>query len=60
MHGETNIYIYIYKEYKYFQNDYIGGVKTKNKKTLRFTGRRIKAAHFLIPMVDYTPPPHSY
>lgn len=32
------------KDYKYFLNDQLGGVKTEKMKTVRFAGRRVEAS----------------
>jgi hypothetical protein len=46
------------KEYTYFQNNFdVGKGIKKNKKNLGLIGRRREPSEFLVPMVDYAPPP---
>jgi hypothetical protein len=52
------------KEYKYFLNDYLGSVKTKQKKTKQNKKEKGKPAFYatqntgiLIPLVGFAPPP---
>ena len=49
------------KKYRYFQNDYLGGVETeKLKKNLRFVERQLEASGFQIPVVDLPPRPSAF
>ena len=41
---------------KYLESDYVCGVKTGGYcENMRFTGHRIEASEFLIPLVDFPP-----
>jgi len=40
------------KKYRYFQNDYLGGVETEKLKNLCFVGRGLGTSGFLIPVFD--------
>ena len=47
-------------KYRYFQNDYSGGVEKEKLKNPRFVGRGLEASGFLVPVVDLPPRPPAF